>query len=207
MIKVIACSIFKDYIQQLSLSTNDYDISYLPIQSHNQPTLLAKEIQQKLDENNFYEKIILLYGVCGAMIFHLEFPNIPTYILKAHDCASILLGGYSNFQQSFHENLSSSWTCKSLLESNSVQQANNQYKQWVEKYGEEQADYLQEVLFTTCDTYITMGETAPNGYRKILCGDIKYLENILTINHPDLLMVNQEDQLYLTNDEQVLAIK
>ena len=202
MIKIIACKIFETYIRN-NLPENS-DITYLEVQLHNTPKKLSRLIQQEIDKSQDCEKILLLYGLCGNMLLDIEVRNVPVYVIRVHDCLSILLGGHQKYLEMFENRKSSSWTCRGLLE-NKVTNNNKDYDQWVIDYGEEEADYLRSILCTPCNIYVKMeNEDNHPDYKENILGNIDYLNNILLLKNRDLLQLNKNEKLKLTIDHNVI---
>ena len=203
MIKVISCNIFETYIP--SYITDSYDVVYLEIGLHNYPNRLASAIQKEINRSIDYEKIIILYGLCGNALLQIHANEVPVIVIRAHDCLSILLGGYHNYMKYFENRKSEPWTCKGLLE-NRQEAYIKDYQQWVKEYGQEEADYLKSVLYQTCNIYIKMDENDNHSnYLEIILGDIKYLETILALTNDDLLQLAKNEKLILTNDHHVIT--
>lgn len=186
MMKIIACEIFKPYVELLNMNL---DIIYLDIAGHNYPNRLARMIQKEIDRSLNYDKIIILYGLCGNAILKLKARNIPLYVVRVHDCLSILLGSKERFNELFSERLSSGWSCLSLEGKNMV----------FEEYDEEEAEYLNAILNPQKDIYITFSlpneKEYENKYLEIIKGDLSFLKKILVLDSDDLLKVNKNEKL------------
>lgn len=201
--KIISCRIFKTYISGF-LNKND-EVVYLDIQMHNYPKKLTKLIQKEIDNSN-HHRILVLYGLCGNALLEIHSGNKEVFVIKAHDCLSILLGGYQNYLHYFESRKSSSWTCRGLLINDGDFQL-KEYQQWLNDYGKEEADYLKSVLCQPCHIYIQMEDDDINtAYSEIILGDRQYLKDIIHLLHDDLLILSKNHQLKLTNDENVIEI-
>ena len=202
MIKIISCKIFETYIKDMI--DDNYDVVYLDVQLHNYPKKLTRLIQQEIDQTQGYDKILLLYGLCGNMLLDIQVKDIPVYVLKVHDCLSILLGGHQRFLDEFEDRKSSSWTCRGLLE-NKAKSNLKDYQQWVIDYGVEEADYLKSILCPPCSIYIKLEENDDNtDYSEIIIGDISYLKEILSLSNEDVIVLYKGDKLKLTNNHNVI---
>ena len=202
MIKIISCRLFETYIKDM-LDEN-YDVVYLDVQLHNSPKKLRRLLQEEIDQTQGYDKILLLYGLCGNVLLDIHANDIPIYVLKVHDCLSILLGGHQRFLDEFEDRKSSSWTCKGLLE-NKAESNLKDYMQWIIDYGEEEADYLKSILCPPCSIYINVVENDLNtDYPEIIVGDMTYLKEILSLSHKDMLVLYKGDKLKLTNNHNVI---
>ena len=100
---------YTNIIFQTELIADNYEFVYLDIQQHNQPHTLAKNIQKEIDKSRGDEKIIVLYGLCGNALVEIQARNIPVYLVRVHDCLTVLLGSKQRFVIIF-KSLSSSWS-------------------------------------------------------------------------------------------------
>lgn len=199
--KIISCKIFETYIQDF-INQGD-EIVYLDIQLHNYPNKLTKLIQQEIDHTDC-KKILILYGLCGNALLNIDAKEKEVIIIRAHDCLSILLGGYQKYIENFGKRKSASWTCRGLLVNDGGSNLKD-YQQWVIDYGIEEAEYLKSVLCQPCHIYIQMDKEDVNShYQETIIGDITYLKDIIHLSHEDLLVLYKNEKLRLTNDRKVL---
>ena len=202
MIKVIACKVFETYIKDLI--DENMNVTYLEVQLHNTPNKLIKLLQDEIDQSQDYEKIILLYGLCGNTLLEIKARDIPLVVVKVHDCLGILLGGHKEYLKHFEHRKSSCWTCKGLLDNKGLSNFKD-YQQWVIDYGVEEADYLKSILCLPCDIYVKMGDEDNHPeYKENIQGNRKYLKDILSLQNKDLLTLNKNEKLKLTNDDNVI---
>ena len=92
-LKVISCGIYKKYIENLIEldSSFDYDFTYFEIESHNEPELLKDQLQNEINNSIEYDKILLLYGICGNSINGVKAVHQDIIVPKVHDCGHICL--------------------------------------------------------------------------------------------------------------------
>lgn len=196
MIKIISCEIFKPYIETLNL---DLDITYIEIEGHNYPKRLSKQIQKEIDKCKGYEKIILLYGLCGNAMLNIEARDIPLLIVRVHDCLSILLGSKERFNQLFRDRLSVGWSCYSLEGNQSS----------FDDYDDEDREYLESILHPKKDIYVTFDldediDYAKN-YNEVIKGDLSFLRDIISNRSKELLELNNNEKLKF--DEKEIMVK
>lgn len=197
MIKIIACEVFKPYIEMLGINE---EIDYLEIESHNYPHKLSRMIQKKIDESQNYAKILLIYGLCGNAILDIKARNVPVYVVKVHDCLSVLLGSKERFMTLFQDRLSAGWSCYSL-----------ETKPFLsfDQYDEEEQEYLKSILNPPKDIYISFQmkdeETYEKNYKEVIQGDLSFLKDILDMNSQELLEVNKDE--YIVYDENEILKK
>ncbi len=196
MIKIIACSIFKPYIELLDMNL---DIVYLEIEGHNYPKKLAKQIQAEIDKCQDYKKIILLYGLCGNALLNITARNVPVYVVRVHDCLSILLGSTKRFYEIFQERLSCGWSCYSL----------ENVKISFDNFDKEEQLYLESILNLKKDVYVSFSMKKEilyeKQYNEIIKGDLSFLKSIILLESEELLEINSYDQLRF--DENKILIK
>lgn len=207
MYQVIACSIFKPYIEELELNLNHYKITYLPIRQHNQPQKLSQLIQQEIDQTSKVDKIIVLYGLCGGALLNIHANEIPVIVIKVHDCMSILLGSKARYNDLTKDNASISWSCYSLKQENYT---NDEIAKWEMLYDEETVEYLKSMLIPQKPLYISFGLAKEKKYleneEKILRGDLSFLEKILTLTSKEILVL-YKNQKIKQNINDVIEIK
>lgn len=192
MMKIISCEIFKPYIELLNM---ELDIVYLDIEGHNYPKRLARMIQKEIDQSINYEKILVLYGLCGNALLDLEARDIPIYVIRVHDCLSILLGSKERFYHLFKERLSCGWSCYSL---------ENRVISY-DGYDKEEVEYLKSVLDLKKDVYVSFSLEKEKDYEKkyteIIIGNLQFLKSIISLESTELLQVAQNDILKFDEKE------
>lgn len=192
MIKVIACAIFKPYIEHLGIDDTKFDITYLEIQQHNHPKKLSENMQKEIDNTKTASKILLLYGLCGNALLDIQCHNIPVIVLRVHDCLSVLLGSKKRYEQLFKERLSSAWSCLALEQNGASWINDKTYQSWCQKYDEETALYLQACLMQECNIYITMHLPEESRYetkKEVIEGNLCFLKDILALTSNQLVIL------------------
>jgi hypothetical protein len=105
---IIACDVFMDELASLDPHEGKWhSITFLEMGLHDQPDLLRKEVQAKIDgleEDGAVETILLLYGVCGNGLIGVTSRRCNLVLPRAHDCISVLLGSPSQHQALLKEN-------------------------------------------------------------------------------------------------------
>lgn len=207
MIQVIACSIFKPYIEQLNIH-QQYILTYLPIQQHNQPKILAQAIQQKIDQTKNVDKIIVLYGVCGGALLKIHAREIPVIVIKVHDCMSILLGSKEKYNDLTKDNASISWSCYSLKKDHYM---NDEMTKWNLLYDEETVTYLKSMLILEEPIYISFGLPQESEYlkneKKIILGDLTFLHDILLLKSAEILVLYKNQKIEQSIQDVIKIVK
>jgi hypothetical protein len=131
-------------------------------------------------ETEKYEAILLAYGLCNNGIRSLH-ADIPIILPRAHDCITLLLGSKNGYLKYFNENPGTFFQSVGWAERASSNLSNPQsttremgistYTEYVEKFGEENAGYLMEMLNNHLKnysrlTYIDTGLPNTEVYKK-----------------------------------------
>ncbi|MCS7061327.1 MAG: DUF1638 domain-containing protein [Anaerolineae bacterium] len=177
-LKLIACEIFyREMCWAVARSPNFVDLEFLPKGLHDigNPNMVQR-IQaavNKVDESK-YDAIILGYALCNNGLVNLTARSIPIVLPRAHDCITLFMGSKERYIDYFNSHagvyfLTSGWIERGQdageLRQLSIQRKmgiDMSYEELVEKYGEENAQYLWETLVNTLHnykqyTYIHMG--------------------------------------------------
>ncbi|MHC4842391.1 MAG: DUF1638 domain-containing protein [Planctomycetota bacterium] len=162
----LACEILsREGYYCASISKNLVDIRLLEQGLHDiGEEKMCSKLQSEIDAvyTEKYDAILLGYGLCNNGIRGLH-SKIPLVIPRAHDCITLLLGSKEKYDEYFKNNpgtyyMSVGWIerSKSHLsnpESTTSMMGMGTYEEYVEKYGEDKAKYLMEVLNDTLKNY------------------------------------------------------
>ncbi len=127
---------------------------------HDRPNNLRDQIQEHIDQTSSddYDAILLSYGLCGRAIDGLVSRDVQIVVPRAHDCITLYLGSRDAYNKQQAEHPGTYWYSQDYLERSgrygenmalgSMLPAglNNTYEDFVEKYGQENADYLMQTL-------------------------------------------------------------
>ena len=136
------------------------DISLFRRGLHNDPADLREKLQARVDEVSGagYDAIIMGYGLCGQATAGLTAREVPIIIPRAHDCITLFLGSRERYQDQFENYPGTYWYALDYVErsdgtssalalgSGSETDLKAVYAEYVEKYGQDNADYLMEVM-------------------------------------------------------------
>ena len=149
--KLIGCKVLMRELYQLAYqSENIVDLLWKKQALHNTPDLLRKEVQAAIDaveaEGEAYDAILLGYCLCSNGIVGLHSKRIPLVIPRGHDCVTLLLGSKERYSEIFNSYGGGIyWYSPGWIE-NSIQPGKARfelaYNEYVEKYGEDNAQYL-----------------------------------------------------------------
>ncbi|MEW6158223.1 MAG: DUF1638 domain-containing protein [Verrucomicrobiota bacterium] len=166
--KVIACEIaFREICHVAARTRSLLDLEFVTQGLHDMPGKGAAEIQRRIDAvpSGRYEAILLGYGLCGNLIRGIEARHAPLVIPRAHDCITFFLGSKERYQQRIFEQPGAYYYTSGWLEcwrrrgEEAAERANflptraglglgmhRLFEEWVQKFGEEKARYLQQVM-------------------------------------------------------------
>jgi hypothetical protein len=126
---------------------------------HNTPKNLRATLQESIDaiQPGECDAILLAYGICGTSTIGLTARHTPLVLPRTHDCIAIYLGSHQRYQQEFEAQPGTYWYSLDFVERNEDQNSvalgtanleltETVYQEYVEKYGQENADYLMEVM-------------------------------------------------------------
>ena len=129
---------------------------------HNEPANLRAQLQAAIDATpSGYDAIVLGYGLCGGATAGIEARDIPVVLPRAHDCITLFLGARERYAEETKGATATYWYVNDQLERGNDYTAGTSglaigsdtdadvaatRAAYVEKYGEDNADYLMEVL-------------------------------------------------------------
>ena len=128
---------------------------------HNEPARLRDILQREIDAvKPGYDAIVLGYGLCGGATAGIVARSTPVVLPRAHDCITLFLGARERYATEFSAS-TTYWYVNDQVERNQGYNAKSVglgvsgdgdddmeaiHAEYVEKYGEDNADYLMEVM-------------------------------------------------------------
>jgi hypothetical protein len=141
-----------------ALSRNIIDVHILEQGLHDVgEEMMSSALQRAIDavDPQKYEAILLAYGLCSNGIRGLR-ADIPLVIPRAHDCITLLMGCRESYAQYMSEHPGTFFHSPGWIEradnslsnpsSTTRQMGLGTYEEYVERYGEERARFLTEML-------------------------------------------------------------
>jgi hypothetical protein len=126
---------------------------------HNAPKNLRGVLQAGIDTIHPGEcdAVLLAYGICGTSALGLTARYTPLVMPRAHDCITLYLGSRQRYQDEFETHPGTYWYSMDYLEHNqtgsnaglgaaNLGMMQELYDEYVQKYGQDNADYLMEVM-------------------------------------------------------------
>ena len=210
-IKFICCDVFARIACELvSKSPHIVDLEFVPMLRHDEPQKLNMLIKEKIEKSmneprRKYDAVILGFGLCGNSVAGLSCP-VPMVIPRAHDCCTIHMGSKENFMAAFGDILSARWSSTGYFERchglnnfyNGAEQlasykTSAEYMNYVEQYGEDNADYIWETMHPGIETdeavYIKIDGFEYSGSFEQYKSEIEKTDKKLKIVNGDISML------------------
>jgi len=160
-LKIIACDVLNREISYLASHSKNYvDVTFLNQGLHNTPDKLREMVQAEVDKANGefpynyyntcpnYDYIILGYGLCSNGIVGITSKSIPMIIPRAHDCITLFMGSKEKYKDNFKKYPGTYWFSTGWIE-RGWQPSELKYeallKDYTERYGEDNAEFLMEM--------------------------------------------------------------
>lgn len=153
---------------------------------HNTPKNLRATLQEQIDtiQPGAYDAILLVYGMCGTSTVDLVARHTPLVMPRTHDCIALYLGSHARYQAEFDAQPGTYWYSQDYLERNEPgsnvglgastieDNMDSVYEEYVEKYGQDNADYLMDVMGEWSKqykraVYINMGTGDGHAYESL----------------------------------------
>ena len=161
-LKLIACKVL---FREISLIAADLshiiDVTYISREFHNTPEKLRELLQAEIDavesgndirtmntQTHPLDAILLGYGLCSNSIVGLKSRKYPLVVPRAHDCVTLLLGSKERYREYFNAHKGVYWYTKGWIDNSpmpSKERYKTAYASYVERFGEDNADYLMEM--------------------------------------------------------------
>jgi hypothetical protein len=126
---------------------------------HNRPKNLRVVLQEQIDavEGDWYDAILLVYGMCGTSTIGLAARDTPLVMPRAHDCITLYLGSRERYTEEFNRHPGTYWYSVDYMERTEpgasvalgaagLEDQEAQYEEYVRKFGQKTADMLIEEM-------------------------------------------------------------
>ncbi len=160
---VVACDVLDKELRALAAaSPAELSLRFIQQGLHNEPEKLRAQIRSVVAETPpDVDALLIVYGLCSNGTLGLQAPAVPLAIPRAHDCVTLYLGGKARYAREHEEEPGTYWFARGFLhrddtdgwygygtgeEVTSPEERERLYRQYVEEYGEEEAEYLMETL-------------------------------------------------------------
>ena len=197
---VVACGVlWREIAGTAAALPHSYDLRFLRQGLHNSPELLRSELQAAVDGASAAvapglpadkaaagsswsscapaplkpEAILVGYGLCSNGLAGIEARDVPLVAPRAHDCLTFLLGSKERYREIFDAGPGTYWYSPGWIETGTQpgrERTEALRREYRERYGEENADYLMEMeqdwmkKYNTC-AYVSLGGFDDSAYR------------------------------------------
>jgi hypothetical protein len=144
-IVVIACQVFENLLEGFLPKEIAEKVTFLDYGLHEVPRNLKKTLQEQIDNLEQPSLIILGYGLCGNGLHGIKAGQHTLLVPRTDDCISIFYGSYAAYREQFDMTPGTYYLSKGWLESGS--NPLDTYQEYIEKYGQSQADWLVNQLY------------------------------------------------------------
>jgi len=158
-LRAIACEVLARPLYLAAVhSPHVVDFELVDRGLHNEPDVLRRALQERIDavDEKRYDAIVLGYALCSNSSAGLVARGLPLVLPRAHDCITLYLGSRAAYAEEFtghpgtyyytadyYERSTDGSVVLGATSDASLQKSHQEY---VEKYGEENAAYLMEVM-------------------------------------------------------------
>lgn len=159
-LRLIGCQVFLRELYLLcARSPHSVRIDWMPTDLHTNPQKdLRRALQAQIDSveaeiqsgKTRCDAILLAYGLCSMGTVGLKARSVPVIIPRVHDCITLLLGSYKKYREIFDKHsggvywYSPGWI-EQFAKPGRGYDEQAKYMEYVEKFGEDNAQYLIEV--------------------------------------------------------------
>ena len=160
--KALSCEVLARQLYHVAaLAPHVIDVELVDKGLHSEPDVLRAELQRRLDAipSGKYDAVLLGYGLCSNSVAGLVCPVAPMVVPRAHDCITLYLGSADRYATEFRANPGTYWYTADYIERGSSsgdrialgasvddKEMSTVYQEYVAKYGQDNADYLMEVM-------------------------------------------------------------
>ncbi len=236
---LIACEVFyRELCLAVAKTASTVDVTFLPKGMHVTPAVMRQALQDKIDavDDNQFDAVLLGFGLCGNVAKGIVARSHSLVIPRTDDCIALFLGGRQRYIAEFTQHPGTYYYSSAAFERSTdtegsgalgaeVTNKEEKYREYVERYGEENAKYLMEVEMSwsqhyTRAAYLRVPELDHVGYGAKVAdkarslgldyctidADLSYLERLLSgsWSEQEFLLVPPGHRIEATYDDHVL---
>ena len=237
---LIGCQVMVRELSAVIASHGNECVPYwLPQGLHDVPEKLLKQLNEKIlevervwEEKPPYRQldyIVLGYALCGKGVSGIRAGKVPLVIPRVDDCISLFLGSRQRYLKYFRRYKGTYWFTPGWVESAGLSPSKElyeyKYNDYVERFGEENAEYLMEqenswlqeykngiyITSQVCrnESYIkrARGMAESHGWDfRLFTGDMRYFNEMLDGNWYEerFLICPPGKTIIASDDEKVL---
>jgi hypothetical protein len=161
---VVSCEVFRHEIELITSGMkNPPAVYFMEMGLHERPDRLRETIQDFISDQESKRQddftILLAYGLCGQGLSDIHCTKATLVLPKTHDCIPLLLGIKQNEAAGFSLNGQTYWQSPgwvSYAHSELLRNKDAKFKEYVERFGEDNAQYLMQEQLTWLQNYQTV---------------------------------------------------
>lgn len=172
---VISCHVlWRELCYYAAHSPHVFTFQFLEQGLHNTPDVLRSQLQAGIDAvPDDIDAVLVGYGLCSNGVMGIEARRAPLVIMRGHDCITFLLGSRARYREYFDAHPGTYWYSPGWIDATPMpgQDRHDKIrKQYIEQYGEENADYLMEMeqgwlqAYSNC-AYVDLGFDNSDRYK------------------------------------------
>ena len=151
-IAVLTCDVLTDEVRHFCRDLPQVKLIEVIEQGlHNTPDLLRERLQAAItatENNPEIDQIVLVYGLCSRGIEGIGTRRCTLTVTRAHDCLTLLLGSKERYAEYIGKHPGTYWYSAGWNRCHippGQERVESLRRNYVEKYGEENAEYLMEM--------------------------------------------------------------
>jgi hypothetical protein len=239
-LKCVACDVLaRPVYLAAARSALTVDVTLYHYGLHRTPAKLRQSLQEAIDQigaADGYDAVVLAYGLCGKATDGLRAAELPLVLPRAHDCITLFLGSRDRYAGEFQSCPGTYWYVQDFvaradsgsgaLSIGAITSADTDaiYAEYVEKYGQDNADYLMETMSAWQAHYERAGyiemdgageglalakaqqDAAENGWRfERLAGDLVLIRKLLGGDwDEDFLTLEPGQQVQMVGGDEII---
>ena len=238
---LLACAVFERECKFcVERTENEIDLRIIDQGLHDVgEQKMVAALQEEIDKVHVeeYDAILLAYGLCNNGIRGLH-ATLPMVVPRAHDCITLLMGSKEKYKAYFNDNPGTFYHSVGWIENAKSHFDNPQsttsemglatYRDYVEKYGEENAAYLMETMgdwlqhyskLAYIDTHVVDADTFVEQSRQAadergwefekIDGSVELIAKLVNgiWNSDDFVVVQPGETIEPSNDESIIKCR
>jgi len=238
---LLACAVFERECKFcVERTENEIDLRIIDQGLHDVgEQKMVAALQEEIDKVHVeeYDAILLAYGLCNNGIRGLH-ATLPMVVPRAHDCITLLMGSKEKYKTYFNDNPGTFYHSVGWIENAKSHFDNPQsttsemglatYRDYVEKYGEENAAYLMETMgdwlqhyskLAYIDTHVVDADTFVEQSRQAadergwefekIDGSVELIAKLVNgiWNSDDFVVVQPGETIEPSNDESIIKCR
>lgn len=160
-LKLICCEVFfREFSFLAANCPNTCDLEFLPKGLHDLGVeKMMPRLQERIDsvQPGTYDAVLMGYGLCNNGIAGLVARGTKLVIPRAHDCITLFLGSRKKYRESFDCHPGTYYKTTGWIERGDGENVDDvtiskklglhmKYEELVQKYGEDNAQYIMETM-------------------------------------------------------------